>query len=46
VLSRAGRSDEALAVASEAVAIHVAKEDVTGAAAMRAQLAAFGVEVP
>jgi class 3 adenylate cyclase/tetratricopeptide (TPR) repeat protein len=46
VLVRAGERDEAVAAGSEAVAIHIAKEDVTGAVSMRARLGKLGVEVP
>ena len=45
VLVRAGRPHEAAPVAAEAVSSHVAKEDVTGAAVMRAQAAALGIDV-
>ena len=46
VLQRARRADEAAVPAREAVSFHVAKEDVAGAARVREQLAAFGIEVP
>ena len=45
VLQRARRADEAAVPAREAVSFHVAKEDVAGAARVREQLAAFGIEV-
>jgi tetratricopeptide (TPR) repeat protein len=45
VLHRAGRSDEARSMASEAVAVHEAKEDMTGAAWLRAYLANAGIPV-
>ena len=46
VLARAGRAEEAAVQRGEAVAIHIAKEDVTGAAAVRAQLERFGIDAP
>ncbi len=45
ILALCGKRDEAAAVASEGVAIHEAKGDVTGAAAVREQLSRAGVEV-
>ena len=44
-LSLAGKAEEGSAVASEALAIHDAKGDLTGAARMRERLAEIGVEV-
>ena len=43
VLHRAGQQDQAQSVASEALAIHEAKEDVTGAAWWRGYLADLGI---
>jgi class 3 adenylate cyclase/tetratricopeptide (TPR) repeat protein len=45
ILHRAGQQDQAQSVASEAVAIHEAKEDVTGAAWWRGYLADVGMPV-
>jgi tetratricopeptide (TPR) repeat protein len=45
VLHRAGRQDQAHAIASEAIAVHEAKEDVTGAAWWRRYLADAGIPV-
>ena len=44
VLALGGRTDEAREVASQAIALHDAKGDVAGAAALRAQLAVVGIE--
>jgi hypothetical protein len=46
VLCAAGRAHVAASPAVHAVSIHVAKEDVTGAAWVLEQLAALGIEVP
>jgi len=45
ILARRGKADEAVAVASEALALHEAKGDVAGAALLRDRFAAVGIEV-
>ena len=45
VLWLAGKQEQAATIASEAIAFHEAKGDVTGVAALREQLARGGVEV-
>jgi class 3 adenylate cyclase len=45
VLAIRGQRDEAVAVAAEALAVHLAKEDIAGAAVLRGDFLRVGIEV-